>query len=64
MTILCRHRPMSLRILDYAIFEHQGPVAVRYPKGSGHEFDGSDTPIEFGKGMVLKKVLQLLLLER
>jgi len=56
MTILSPASPNELKnMLDYAIFEHQGPVAVRYPKGSGHEFDGSDTPIEFGKGMVLKE---------
>lgn len=56
MTILSPASPNELKnMLDYAVFEHKGPVAVRYPKGTGHEFDGSDAPIEFGKGVVLKE---------
>jgi len=56
MTILSPASPNELRnMLDYAVLKHEGPVAVRYPKGSGHEFEGSDTPIEYGKGVLLKE---------
>lgn len=56
MAILSPASPNELKnMLDYAVIRHQGPIAVRYPKGSGREFDGSSAPIEFGKGKVLKK---------
>ena len=56
IAILSPASPNELKnMLDYAVVKHQGPIAVRYPKGSGREFDGSNAPIEFGKGMVLKE---------
>lgn len=56
MAILSPASPNELKnMLDYAIFEHKGPIAIRYPKGSGREFDGSEIPIEYGKGIVLKE---------
>ena len=56
MAILSPASPNELKnMLDYAVLKHQGPIAVRYPKGSGREFDGSDAPIEFAKGMILKE---------
>lgn len=56
MTIMSPASPNELKnMLDYAVLKHQGPIAVRYPKGSGREFDGSDAPIEFAKGMILKE---------
>ncbi|MGI6122636.1 MAG: 1-deoxy-D-xylulose-5-phosphate synthase [Acetivibrionales bacterium] len=56
MTILSPASPNELKnMLDYAVLKHQGPIAIRYPKGVGREFTGSDTPIEFSKGIVLKE---------
>lgn len=56
MTILSPASPNELRsMLDYAVLKHEGPVAVRYPKGSGREFEGSDAPLEYGKGVLLKE---------
>lgn len=56
IAILSPASPNELKnMLDYAVLEHQGPIAVRYPKGSGHEFEGSSAPVEFGKGKVLKE---------
>ncbi|NMA67474.1 MAG: 1-deoxy-D-xylulose-5-phosphate synthase [Clostridiaceae bacterium] len=56
MTILSPASPNELRsMLDYAIKEHRGPIAIRYPRGSGQEFQGSDVRFEFGKGVVLKE---------
>lgn len=56
MAILSPASPNELKnMLDYAVIRHQGPIAVRYPKGSGREFDGSNVPVEFGKGKVLKE---------
>jgi transketolase C-terminal domain/subunit len=36
-----------LNIRDLLLFDIQ--------RATGHEFDGSDAPIEFGKGVVLKE---------
>lgn len=40
-------------MLDYAINKHDGPIAVRYPRGS-EQYDCS-VPFEFGKAVMVKK---------
>lgn len=56
MTILSPASPNELKnMMEYAVLKHQGPIAIRYPKGAGHEFDGSNIPVEFGKGIVIKE---------
>ncbi|NLB79386.1 MAG: 1-deoxy-D-xylulose-5-phosphate synthase [Clostridiaceae bacterium] len=56
IAILSPASPNELKMmLDYAILNHQGPVAVRYPRGYGREFTGSDTPVALGKGLILRK---------
>lgn len=56
LSILSPATPHELEeMLDYAVLEHRGPIAVRYPKGSGDELPGSDTPLEFGKGVTYKE---------
>jgi 1-deoxy-D-xylulose-5-phosphate synthase len=56
LAILSPASPNELRaMLEYALTEHQGPIAVRYPRGSDHEFDGSEIPFEFARGTLLKK---------
>lgn len=56
MKILSPATPNELKcMLDYALKEHNGPIAIRYPKGSGCEFPGSDEPLVFGRGVLLKE---------
>lgn len=56
MKILSPATPDELKsMLDYALKEHHGPIAVRYPRGSGHEFKGSEAHLIFGKGVLLKE---------
>lgn len=63
MTILSPASPNELKaMLDYAVNEHKGPIAVRYPRGSGKEFDRSDIPLEYGKAVVVKEGNDLTLI--
>ncbi|MGI6083888.1 MAG: 1-deoxy-D-xylulose-5-phosphate synthase [Acetivibrionales bacterium] len=56
MTILSPASPNELKnMMEYAVYKHKGPIAIRYPKGTGREFDGSGIPVEFSKGIVLKE---------
>lgn len=56
MAVLSPASPDELKaMLDYAVIRHNGPIAIRYPKGSGSEFPGSDRPISPGKGVRLKE---------
>lgn len=43
-------------MLSYAIDEHSGPIALRYPRGSSDEnLNASSTKIELGKGVIEKE---------
>lgn len=56
LAILSPASPNELKaMLDYAITQHNGPIAIRYPRGSGHEFPGSETSLAYGKGILLKQ---------
>ncbi len=56
IAILSPASPNELKkMLDYAVLEHQGPIAVRYPRGSDCEFSGNDIPIALGKGVLLRR---------
>lgn len=56
LAILSPATPNELKsMLDYAVKFHNGPIAIRYPRGSGSEFPGSETPLEYGKGVILKE---------
>ncbi|HBR02847.1 MAG TPA: 1-deoxy-D-xylulose-5-phosphate synthase [Ruminiclostridium sp.] len=56
LAILAPASPNELKeMLDYAVMEHTGPIAIRYPRGSGVEFDGSDMPLRYGKGVLIKE---------
>jgi 1-deoxy-D-xylulose-5-phosphate synthase len=42
------------QLLEYAVFRHNGPIAVRYPRGSGQRLlAGTKKPIRMGKGVKL-----------
>ncbi len=56
MKIMAPASPNELKsMLEYALEEHHGPIAVRYPRGSGQEFQGSEAAIVYGKGFKLKE---------
>jgi len=56
MTILapCDYAEFSL-MLNYAIEEHNGPVAIRYPRGKGVEKLLDTEPIKFGKALLVRE---------
>lgn len=56
MTILapCDYADFS-SMLRYAIEEHNGPIAVRYPRGKGTEQLFDKEPITFGKALLVRK---------
>lgn len=56
MKILSPASPNELKsMLEYALKDHHGPIAIRYPRGSGCEFQGSDATLAYGKGVKLKE---------
>ncbi len=42
------------RMLDYAVTSHDGPIAVRYPRGAGKVRLAPAAPIQCGKGLKLQ----------
>jgi 1-deoxy-D-xylulose-5-phosphate synthase len=63
LSILSPASPNELKsMMDYALTEHHGPIALRYPRGSGCEFEGSDEPVVFGKGIVLREGTDITLI--
>lgn len=56
MTILapCDYTEFAL-MLKYAIEEHKGPVAIRYPRGKGADKLVDSQPIKFGKAMLVRE---------
>jgi 1-deoxy-D-xylulose-5-phosphate synthase len=56
LAILSPASPNEMKVmLEYAVTKHAGPIAIRYPRGSGYEFEGSAEPLEYGKGVLLKQ---------
>lgn len=50
-------------MLEYSIMKHQGPIAIRYPRGAGHEkVYGTRSPLVLGKGIRLREGKDLTLL--
>lgn len=41
------------RMLEYAVLVHDGPIAVRYPRGSGADVLMKTGPLRYGKGVRL-----------
>jgi 1-deoxy-D-xylulose-5-phosphate synthase len=41
------------QLLEYAVFSHNGPIAVRYPRGSGPRLLAAAKPVRRGKGVKL-----------
>ncbi len=43
------------RMLEYGLKAHDGPLAIRYPRGSGFEHEGTDKPLVYGKSVVCRQ---------
>ncbi len=41
------------QMLDFAVFSHEGPIAVRYPRGTGKRQLAQSNPIQYGTGVKL-----------
>ena len=41
-------------MLEYAVLDHRGPIAIRYPRGSGYETEALQQPVIPGKGLKIK----------
>ncbi|MDE6181932.1 MAG: 1-deoxy-D-xylulose-5-phosphate synthase, partial [Eubacteriales bacterium] len=51
-----KNKTELLKMLDYAIKEHKGPIAIRYPKGKATEtYSENEKPIIYGKSETLEK---------
>ncbi len=62
MTVLAPTSEEELRkMLNFAVFDHNGPIAIRYPKGSAETFVPCHDEIVLGKGTVLKKGTDVLI---
>lgn len=44
-----------IRMIDYAINEHDGPIAIRYPRGRGRDKLFEPTPMKLGQGLVVRE---------
>lgn len=54
MTILAPADYEEFReMLEYCVLRHEGPIALRYPKGTGKETLTHPVPIEYGRGVKL-----------
>ncbi len=56
MTILapCDYNEMR-KMLEYAVTEHNGPIAIRYPRGKGPEKLVDEQPIRIGQSLLLRE---------
>jgi len=50
----CDYAEFAL-MLNYAVKEHNGPIAVRYPRGKGAEKLLDTEPIKFGKALLVRE---------
>lgn len=56
MTVLAPCDYLEFRaMLEYAVFIHRGPVAIRYPRGSGSEKICECVPVNKGKAVKIKE---------
>ena len=56
LSILSPASPNELELmLNYALVEHTGPIAIRYPRGTGCTIKGCESPVLYGKGVCLQK---------
>ena len=44
-----------VRMLEYAVLEHNGPIAIRYPRGKGPEKLMEPEPLVLGQGVLVRE---------
>jgi len=49
-------------MIEYAVLKHEGPIAIRYPKGTGKEKLFETEPIKPGRGLLLREGKDLTLI--
>lgn len=49
----CDYSELAM-MLDYAVKKHNGPIAIRYPRGSGKQQLGEAQPLQPGKGVIMR----------
>jgi len=55
-TLMAPASPRELEMmLAYAVSVHKGPIAIRYPRGTGSEIEALKQPITYGKGLVVRE---------
>jgi len=42
------------KLIDYAVTKHDGPIAIRYPRGSGKRLLSQPYALQYGKGVKLR----------
>lgn len=42
-------------MLEYAVLQHNGPIAIRYPRGTGIDSNQFTSHVEMGKGVLLRE---------
>ena len=64
MTVMAPKNLWELRReLEYALNEHEGPIAIRYPRGQAYRgLKEFDSPVEYGKGEILFEGREIALL--
>lgn len=55
MTIMspCDYKELG-EMLEYAVLQHKGPIAIRYPRGKGQEKLIDSEPIKYGRGVKVR----------
>lgn len=62
MTVVAPADDEELRLmLDFAVNEHDGPIAVRYPKGAAESKVSCTKAVEYGKGVCIKQGRDVLI---
>jgi 1-deoxy-D-xylulose-5-phosphate synthase len=42
-------------MLEFAVLKHEGPIAIRYPRGAGPAKISIEEPVVYGKGVLIKE---------
>jgi 1-deoxy-D-xylulose-5-phosphate synthase len=43
------------QMLEFAVLKHEGPIAIRYPRGAGPAKISTEEPVVYGKGVLIKE---------
>lgn len=63
IAILSPATPNELKqMMEYALNDHHGPIAIRYPRGSGYEIKENLQPLRYAKGAILREGTDITLI--